>query len=213
MPAQSAPQHGQGRRRRAHHRDPFALAQLPQPPGHVPQPVRRPALLHRPAQADQAQLHERRVLALAPQLDFLGEEPLVVRREHQAPERVVRIAGLDDHLPRTLPPAGPARSLHQKLEGPLCSAVVRQVAAQVRVGRYDQRDLGEMVPFGQHLGAHQHLRPAGPERLQDGLQALGPAGGVPVHAQNPRPSRQFRVQNLLDALRALAHGQVVRGAA
>ena len=91
---------------------------------------------------------------------------------------VVGLVGLHHDPPVQLGAPGAARHLLDELEGALAGAVVRQVQLGVGVDDAHQRDVVEIEPLGDHLGAEQHGGIGGGERFQQGLVGAFGLGGV-----------------------------------
>ena len=87
---------------------------------------------------------------------------------------------LDEHAAAGLPPAAAPGELRDEREGPLLGAEVGE--AQRRVGVEDdaQRDVGEVVALGDHLGPDENARRGVLEAAQDLLVGAGPRGAVGV---------------------------------
>src|SRR5690554_4472225 len=94
---------------------------------------------------------------------------------------VLRGVGLNDDLSGAVGAAGAAGDLGEKLEGALGGAEVREVEAHVREHDADQRDVGEVVAFGDHLGADEDVDLASTKAAQKLLEARA-AAGVAVEA-------------------------------
>ena len=134
-----------------------------------------------------------------PQLPLLRQEPLgvVPRRPDQGV--VLRMARLDQHPAALGPPARAAGHLGEELEGSLGGAEIGQVEAGVGVHHADQRDVGEVEPLRDHLGADQEIHLAPLHRAEDPLVGPLGAGGVEVHARHPGAGIALR-QQLLELL-------------
>src|SRR3546814_8685534 len=75
----------------------------------------------------------------------------------------------------TLFRSGASRYLHDLVEGALCRAQVAAFEAQIGVDHADQRQVGEMIAFGDELGADDDVDVA---RLH-AVDELGGLGGRP----------------------------------
>ena len=72
---------------------------------------------------------------------------------------MLRVKGLNKHLPRAFSPSGPPGHLGQKLEGALAGVIFRKKEAEVRGHHSHESDLGKVVAFGDHLGADKNIQP------------------------------------------------------
>jgi hypothetical protein len=80
---------------------------------------------------------------------------LVVLRGGHAHGVVIGIDGLDQHDPRHVAASGAAGDLGEKLKGALGRAEIRHAEADIGRDHAHQRDIGNIVPLGDHLRAHQ----------------------------------------------------------
>ena len=110
---------------------------------------------------------------------------------------------MHQHAPGQLAPTGTARHLRQQLESAFGSAKVRQ--SQNRIGREHphQRHSLKVVPFGDHLRAHQDVQLAPHEPPQNSLRLTSPGGGVAVQPRHPC-GRESTPHHLFYLLRPLA---------
>jgi hypothetical protein len=97
---------------------------------------------------------------------------------------VVGVLGLDQHLARPFGAAGTTGDLHQLREQALGRTPVG--GKQRRVGSHgaNQRELREIMAFGQHLGADQNVGFAVLNRLHHRLPLLAAACRIAVDAQD-----------------------------
>ncbi len=90
--------------------------------------------------------------------------------------------GLHEDLPGDLAPAGASRDLDEELEGAFGSAEVGKVEGQVGIEHADERDVGEVEAFGDHLSADEDVELLGTELAQGVAQLVLALHGVGVHA-------------------------------
>ena len=107
---------------------------------------------------------------------------------------------------------GTASRLHQQRKQALRRTKVAAEERGVRVHRGHQRDAPKVVPFGDHLRAHQHVDLTGVHGAELGLQGALSARAVSVDAGNARTGQQLG-QLLFQPLGAAAHGGNVEVAA
>ena len=127
---------------------------------------------------------EGRIQPRAALVELLLEEGAVVLPGGGEDHLVLRLVGLDDHLPRCFAPACAASHLGQQLKGALPGAVVGQVQRHVRSHHAHQRHLGKVQPLGDHLRSHQDAGATGAELVQQLLVSVLAGGGVNVHAHD-----------------------------
>ena len=121
----------------------------------------------------------------------------------RAEQGVIRMPGLDQHLARLVRASGAAADLHDDLEQALAGAEVRPIQSLIGVEYPDQRDVGKIMAFREHLGAYQDVGLAGVHATQLLLERALAAGAVAVHALDARLREKFP-QRAFHALRALA---------
>ncbi len=141
----------------------------------------------------------------------LGEAHVVVVLQGPV-QGMVRVAGLDQHLPRQPGAAAAAAHLHELGEQALRRPEVGGEQGGVGVEHTHQGEAGKVVALGQHLGAHQDVGLAPVDPLQQGLPLALAAGAVPVGAQQARAGKAHR-QGRLQALGTAAERQDVLVAA
>ena len=90
-------------------------------------------------------------------------------------QRVIREVGLDQYHPWFLGASGASGHLHQLRKQTFRRPEIRAEQGTIRVDHPDQRQVGEVVPLGDHLGADEDVDLAPRDARQDGL-GLG-AGG------------------------------------
>ena len=88
-------------------------------------------------------VRRRRVAELAPPVQLLGVEALVLARRRQGDGPGFGAERLHDHAARPLAAAAAAAHLHEHGEGALLGAEVREVQREVGVDDADQRDVRE----------------------------------------------------------------------
>ena len=118
--------------------------------------------------------------------------------------RVERMLGelrLDQHFARQFGAAGAAGDLHQLGKQALGCAAVGGEQRGIGTERTDQRQLGEVVPLGQHLRADEDVGLAGVNLLDEDFPLFPALGGIAVDAQDARLRKTFG-KNGFDALRA-----------
>ncbi len=99
---------------------------------------------------------ERRVAHHAPEGQFLFVKSLVVLRRRYAHGIVIGIDGLDEHDPRHAAASRAPGHLREQLKGALGRAEIRHAQPHIRRHHAHQRDIGDVVPLGDHLRAHQN---------------------------------------------------------
>ena len=99
--------------------------------------------------------------------------------------------------------AGAPRNLRQQLKGPFGGAKVRKAERGIGADHAHQRDVGDVVAFGDHLRAHQQINFARMHRAQHALEVIAAVDGVAV---KPRDAslREQPVQDVLQLFRACA---------
>lgn len=100
-------------------------------------------------------------------------------------DRMARVAGLEKDTPRAMRPSGASCDLQDELSGPLGGAKVAAKEAAIDIQDADQRDVGKMVPFSEHLGANENICLAVMHRFEIGFELALPAGGVAVNSNKP----------------------------
>ena len=116
--------------------------------------------------------------------------------------------GLDQDPPTGLAPPAAAGELRDQREGALLGAEVRQAQRAVGVEDDAQRDVGEVVALGDHLGADEDAatRRARTRRARSACAA--PGGAVGVEAEDLE-RRQQLVELGLHALGARRHARAI----
>ena len=67
---------------------------------------------------------------------------------------MIAVMALDQHMARVVAAPGSTGDLGQQLAEPLGGSKIGAEQAVVGVQDHYQRDMGEMMPFGEHLCAH-----------------------------------------------------------
>ena len=118
--------------------------------------------------------------------EFVPVESLVVVGLRPPDGVVVGVEGLDDDLARHVATPAPACHLGEELEGPFRGPEVRDVQGGIGGNDADERDAGEVVPLGNHLGAHEHVDVSPVEGVEN--LRMGPPARrrVAVHPGDPR---------------------------
>src|SRR5258708_33559865 len=97
--------------------------------------------------------------------------------------------------------AGAPGGLRKELEGPPGGAKFGHAEPDVRRYHSDQRDVGNVVAFGDHLGAHQDVELALAEAVEDLFIVALARNGVAVHARDAG-GWEVLVQLVFDLLRS-----------
>ena len=103
--------------------------------------------------------------------ELRGGEAGIVVAFQRGEQRMLRVAGLDQHLARALAPPGASRDLFQRGEQPLGGPVIGRQQGVVGVEHPDQRQSGEIVPLGEQLGADQDVGLAAAHALERARRA------------------------------------------
>jgi hypothetical protein len=103
---------------------------------------------------------------------------------------VLGTIGLNKHLPRRLASASPPGDLREELEQALRRTKIRN--GQGGIGRHhaNQGNIGIIMAFGNHLGAHQDIDGATAEGAQNALVGRLGTGGVAIHTSQARGRKQ-----------------------
>ena len=99
---------------------------------------------------------------------------------------MVGCSRLDEDPPALCTPPCSSRHLRDKLKRPLARAKIREMQAGVGVHDTDDRDIGEVESFGDHLRAEQDVHVSAGETLEDVMVRPLARGGVEVHAGDAR---------------------------
>ncbi len=147
------------------------------------------------------QMAVRRVVELLPHRQFGIGEAVEIHPAGKLDGIRFRRESLHHDLAGAVAPPGPARHLHDQLEGALVGTEIRHVHRQVRVDETDERDVGKIQPLADHLGADEHIDLTGPEIAENLSEAVFLAHCVRVHPFQPG-ARQHPAHRFLDALGA-----------
>src|SRR6476619_4991391 len=100
---------------------------------------------------------ERRIIVILPVANLLFIKPGVVLTARVAQRVMIRVISLNQNFAGQITASGSTSDLGQQLEGPLGGAEIGQ--RQTGVDRYhtNQRNIWEIVTFGEYLGADQHI--------------------------------------------------------
>ncbi len=91
------------------------------------------------------------------QFDFLFVEAEVIVLAGELNRFLVRRESLDDDLAFDVATTRTAGNLHKELEGAFAGAKVGHVEGHVGVDDADERDVGEVQTFGDHLRADEDI--------------------------------------------------------
>ena len=126
---------------------------------------------------------EGRVAELGAVWQFLLGKAHVVVSFGGANRRMVRTEGLHVNAAALFAAAGAPRDLRDQLKRAFRGPEIGQVQCRIGVDHADQRDVGEVQPFSDHLSAQQHLDFAATKSRERFLVAAGFAHRVGVHPQ------------------------------
>jgi hypothetical protein len=118
-------------------------------------------------------------------LDFFGVEALVVVLGGEAHCRVIRLVRLQDDLAGAVGAAGATGDLSEQLEGSFGCAEVGEGEALIGERNADERHRGNVVAFGDHLCANQHVDFAGSQSIEHRLDAV-PGRRVAIEPRDAR---------------------------
>lgn len=141
----------------------------------------------------------------AAEAQLFGGEGLVVVVQGGLDGVVLGVVGLEDNSAGAVAAAGAAGELDEEVVGALDGAEVGEAEIGVGGEHAGEGDVGEMVAFGDHLGADEDLGAAGAESLQHRRGAAGAAHGVAVEDVHRDP-REHLAELLLQPLGAGADG-------
>jgi hypothetical protein len=131
------------------------------------------------------QTGERGIADFFASADLFSVEAFVVVLSGQAYCWVVGLIGLQDYLPGGVGAAGPARDLGEQLEGAFGGTKVWEGEALVGQRDADEGHAGDVVAFGDHLCADQHVNFASSQPVENRLDAV-PRGCVAVEPSDAR---------------------------
>src|SRR5206468_11606766 len=110
---------------------------------------------------------QRRIAQLSTGVDLLIVKAFEVVPAGELNGRMMGCEALDKHLAFDIAPSGTAGDLRDQLESALAGAKIRNVQAQVRVDDSDERDIGKVQSFGDHLRADENVDLCEPEIAQN----------------------------------------------
>ena len=116
-------------------------------------------------------------------------------------QRVLRVVRLQHHFALFSCASGTPRHLGIKLGEALGGAEICREQRAVNVQQGDQRDVREVMPFCQHLGANQYACTTAMHFRQLLFQRAFAAGGVPIDTRD-RHVREEGAKGLFQLLRA-----------
>lgn len=126
---------------------------------------------------------------------------------------MLRLVRLQQDFGRPARTTGATRHLGDQLSHALECAEIGAEERLVGVDHADQRQAGEVVALGQHLGADQNLHGAALDVVEQALELAGFAQSVGVEPLDAA-LRELLTQHFFDALGALPQrSQLFRGAA
>ena len=134
------------------------------------------------AAGEEEDVGERGVEELAAVVELLAGVAVVVVVPGVLDGGAVRGVGLDEDLAKLLATTGATGDLDEELEGALGGAEVGEVEGEVGVEHADEGDVGEVEPFGDHLGADEEVDFLGAEVAQGVAELVLALHGVGVHA-------------------------------
>ena len=149
--------------------------------------------------AQHRQMGEGRPAAAAAKLQGGGGKAGIALFEQLAQQRMLGKPRLQHQKARLFAPAGPAGHLDQRLRQPFRAPEFLRKQALVRVDHRHQAEAGEIVAFGEHLGAEQDAVAALADAAQDMLQPAPAAHIIAVHARH-RVIGEARLKLFLQAL-------------
>ncbi len=106
-------------------------------------------------------------------------------------ELMFRVVGLQYHFTRFMFSPGTPGDLGIQLPQALCCTKVGTVKRAVDIQQSDQSNIGKMVPFRQHLRAHQKRVLVISRFLQVFVQLTFATCRVPVNTQHTTPREHF----------------------
>jgi hypothetical protein len=116
-------------------------------------------------------------------LDLFGVEAFVVVLGGEAHCWVIGLVGLQDDFAGCVGAACAAGDLGEQLEGSFGCAEVWKGEALIGKCDADERHCGDVVSFGDHLCAHQHVDLAAPQAIENRLDTV-PGSRVTVEPSN-----------------------------
>ena len=92
---------------------------------------------------------------------------------------------LDYNLSRFFSPSCTSCGLRKKLKGSLCPMKIIDMQRHVCRKYTDQRHIGKVVSFYNHLGTDQNIRFLICKGLKNFLKGILTSSGIKIHSQNP----------------------------
>src|SRR5882724_1041606 len=117
---------------------------------------------------------------------------------------MIRMIGLDQNPAASFASTRPAGDLRKQLKCTLGRPKIRQRETGIHRHHANQRDVWEIVAFGQHLCANEHVEPAGAEIQQRFLKLAAARSRVAVNACYAQIRKQI-AQHLFDLFGAFTH--------
>ena len=143
------------------------------------------------------------IIELLPHHDLLVIKSLIIVFRRILDRRVVRQIGLDDDLAGDEAPSRPSRHLGKELKTAFRRPEVGHGKPDIRVHDPHQRHIGEVQPFGDHLGPDKNIQIPPPELTEDLFIKAGSCHGIGVHPCDPRALKQGFAETF-DPFRACA---------
>jgi hypothetical protein len=134
--------------------------------------------------AHRHQPRERWVADLLSIADLFVVKGFVVVLGGEANCRMIGLEGLQDDSASGVRTTCATGDLSEELEGSFGRSKIWEGEALIGKRDADQGDCGDVVPFGDHLGAHQHVDLATTQPIEDRLDAI-PRRGVAVEPSHP----------------------------
>ena len=148
-------------------------------------------------------MRERRKARRAPLVEELRRQRAVAAIEQYGKQRMFGIVRLQDHVARALRATGTTRDLHDELAEPFGRAEVDAVQAFVDADHDDERQVRQIVAFGQHLRADQDARAGRRQVFEQRVARVPAARRVAVDTHDGRVGK-VRAQRFLEPLGALS---------
>ena len=155
------------------------------------------------AEEDVGEGGEGRVAHEGTELDLLFVEAGVVLSRGESDGVVFGVKGLDENAAGDGSPPCPAGGLREELEAAFGGAEIGHGEADVGVDDSDEGDVGDVVAFGDHLGAGENVEFTGAHGVEEALIVAAAGDGVAVHAADAG-LRKGVVEFVFEAFRACA---------
>ena len=143
------------------------------------------------------------VVQLAAQREFIRVKAGIVVILSPEDRIVAGVEGLNEDPSRGIAPAASSGHLREDLEGPLGGPEIGDVEGGVGGDDADQRNPGEVVPFGDHLRSDEDVDPPPLETPENSRQLPAAGRRVAVHPGDPRLGEEL-LRLLLDPFRSRA---------